>query len=148
MIRQTGGVAVGEISTRSRFFSRASLSASYGGRIPICCPSSSITRISRARMRSLVRIKRLSIRSSVHRSNRKGIENYSTEPQHAGGSLSSQDHLLALTTAPVGRKIAPPFSSSLPQVNQCFHIRTQGRSKVDEGQSRPGNNHSPITTLG
>ena len=57
---------MGEISTRSRFFSRAILSASNGGMIPIWLPSSSITRISRARMRSLVRIKRLSIQSSVH----------------------------------------------------------------------------------
>src|SRR5215813_708529 len=64
MMRQTGGFAVGEISTRSRFFSRAILSASKGGMIPICWPSSSITRISRARMRSFVRIKRLSIQSS------------------------------------------------------------------------------------
>ena len=44
---------------------RAILSASNGGKMPICPPSSSITRISRARMRSLVRIKRLSIQSSV-----------------------------------------------------------------------------------
>src|ERR1044071_9480149 len=61
MMRHTGGFAVGEISTRSRFFARAIFSASNGGRIPICWPSSSITRISRARIRSLVRIKRLSI---------------------------------------------------------------------------------------
>ncbi len=33
--------------------------------MPICWPSSSMTRISRARMRSFVRIKRLSIRPSV-----------------------------------------------------------------------------------
>ena len=66
MMRQTGGCAVGETSTRSRFFSRAIFSASNGGRIPICWPSSPITRISRARMRSLMRIKRLSIQSSVH----------------------------------------------------------------------------------
>ena len=52
---------MGEISTRSRFFSLAILSASKGGMIPICLPSSSITRISRARMRSLVRINFLSM---------------------------------------------------------------------------------------
>jgi hypothetical protein len=56
---------VGEISTRSRFLVRANLSASNGGITPICSPSSPITRISRARMRSLVRIKRLSIQSSA-----------------------------------------------------------------------------------
>src|SRR5947208_2218944 len=65
MMRQTGGCAVGEISTRSRFFSRAILSASKGGMMPICSPSSPITRISRARIRSFVRIKRLSIQTSV-----------------------------------------------------------------------------------
>ena len=63
MMRQTGGCAVGEISTRSRFFSRAILSASNGGMMPICSPSSPITRISRARIRSFVRIKRLSIQN-------------------------------------------------------------------------------------
>src|SRR4029078_1312129 len=76
MMRHTGGCAVGEISTRSRFLSRAILSASKGGRIPTCLPSSSITRISRARIRSFVRIKRLSIQTSVH-VQRHGIKKYS-----------------------------------------------------------------------
>src|SRR6266850_2938113 len=64
MMRQTGGLAVGDISTRSRPFSRAFLSASNGGRTPTCLPSSSMTRTSLARMRSFMRIKRLSMRSS------------------------------------------------------------------------------------
>jgi|ERR1019366_5501114 hypothetical protein len=64
MMRQTGGCAVGETSTKSRVFSRAILSASKGVMMPNWFPSSSITRTSRTRMRSLVRIKRLSIRPS------------------------------------------------------------------------------------
>jgi len=56
-MRQTGGTALGETSTRSRPRSRAILSASKGGRMPSCSPFSSITRISRARIRSLMRIK-------------------------------------------------------------------------------------------
>src|SRR5829696_2771729 len=55
MIRQTGGTAVGEISTRSRPFCFAMVSACGGGMIPSCCPVSSMTRISRTRMRSLTR---------------------------------------------------------------------------------------------
>src|SRR5688500_5744680 len=55
MIRQTGGTAVGEISTRSSPFCFAMISACGGGMMPSCCPVSSITRISRTRMRSLVR---------------------------------------------------------------------------------------------
>ena len=38
MMRHTGGCAVGEISTRSRFFSRAFLIASYGGMMPKLLP--------------------------------------------------------------------------------------------------------------
>src|SRR5580658_8082685 len=56
MILQTGGWAVGAISTKSNACSRAFFSASYGGMIPSCSPSSPITRISRARMRSLMRV--------------------------------------------------------------------------------------------
>src|SRR5687767_6805469 len=55
MIRQTGGTAVGEISTRSSPFCFAMISACGGGMMPSCCPVSSITRISRTRIRSLVR---------------------------------------------------------------------------------------------
>src|SRR6188768_2649597 len=55
MIRQTGGTAVGEISTRSSPFCLAIVSACGGGMIPSCCPVSSMTRISRTRMRSLTR---------------------------------------------------------------------------------------------
>ena len=38
MIRQTGGTAVGEISTRSSAFPRAIASACGGGMMPNCCP--------------------------------------------------------------------------------------------------------------
>src|SRR5262252_1687071 len=55
MMRQTGGIAVGEISTRSSPFALAMASAWGGGMIPSCSPVSSITRISRTRMRSLTR---------------------------------------------------------------------------------------------
>src|SRR5579863_4072755 len=61
-MRQTGGTAVGETSTRSRPRSRAIFNASKGGRIPSCSPFSSITRISRARIRSLMRINDLAAR--------------------------------------------------------------------------------------
>ena len=54
-MRQTGGTAVGEISTRSRPLVRARAKACGGGMMPSCCPVSSMTRISRTRMRSLVR---------------------------------------------------------------------------------------------
>src|ERR1039457_1380795 len=63
MMRQTGGCAVGETSTKSSPFSLAILSASSGVMMPSCSLWSSITRTSRTRIRSLVRIKRLSIRS-------------------------------------------------------------------------------------
>src|ERR1700735_481804 len=56
-MRQTGGMALGETSTRSRPRSRAIFNASNGGRMPICSPFSSITRISRARILSLMRMK-------------------------------------------------------------------------------------------
>src|SRR5688572_18591422 len=55
MMRQTGGTAVGEISTRSSPFCLAMASACGGGMMPSCAPVSSITRISRTRMRSLTR---------------------------------------------------------------------------------------------
>jgi len=42
--------------------------------MPICWPSSPITRTSRARMRSLMRIKRLSIQSSCHFPGRVGCK--------------------------------------------------------------------------
>src|SRR5580704_6235406 len=90
MMRHTGGTAVGEISTRSRFFSRAILSASKGGITPICSPSSPITRISRARIRSFVRIKRLSIQSSVSYSATE-IKNYNTQrSREVYGTLHSK----------------------------------------------------------
>ena len=38
MIRQTGGTAVGEISTRSSPFCLAMASAAGGGMMPSCCP--------------------------------------------------------------------------------------------------------------
>src|SRR5438093_5397900 len=55
MMRQTGGTAVGEISTRSSPFCFAMTSAWGGGMMPSCWPLSSITRISRTRIRSLTR---------------------------------------------------------------------------------------------
>src|ERR1035441_6944622 len=64
-MRQTGGTALGDISTRSSERSRAILRASKGGMIPSCSPFSSITRISRARIRSLVRMKDLAERLSI-----------------------------------------------------------------------------------
>src|SRR5207237_6750387 len=54
MIRQTGGVAVAAISTRSRPFSSAIIRACAGGMMPSWAPSSSMTRTSLARMRSLI----------------------------------------------------------------------------------------------
>src|SRR5438552_4180244 len=57
MIRQTGGTAVGEISTRSSPFCFAMASACGGGMMPSCSPVSSMTRISRTRIRSLTRVR-------------------------------------------------------------------------------------------
>jgi len=62
VILQTGGSAVGEISTRSRPFSRAIRTASYGCMTPSWPPSSSITRTSRARIRSFTRVRSLCCR--------------------------------------------------------------------------------------
>src|SRR5262245_26973057 len=62
-MRHTGGTALGEISTRSSPASRAILIASYVGRTPTCEPSAPITRTSRARIRSFMRINLLSIRN-------------------------------------------------------------------------------------
>src|ERR1700722_19508300 len=64
-MRQTGGTALGEISTRSKERSRAIFRASKGGMTPSCSPFSSMTRISRARIRSLVRMKDLAERLSI-----------------------------------------------------------------------------------
>src|SRR5277367_5998944 len=64
-MRQTGGTAVGETSTRSRPRSRAIFRASNGGRMPSCSPASSITRTSRARILSLMRINCLAERLSM-----------------------------------------------------------------------------------
>src|ERR1700758_3201231 len=55
-MRHTGGTAFGETSTRSRPRSRAILSASNGCMMPSCSPWSSMTRTSRARILSLVRM--------------------------------------------------------------------------------------------
>ena len=65
-------VAFGEISTRSRPFCRANRSAWGGGMMPNCCPASSITRISRTRIRSLIR-RRSSRRVGRERSKAIGI---------------------------------------------------------------------------
>ena len=64
-MRQTGGTALGEISTRSSMRSRAIFRASKGGMMPGCSPFSSMTRISRARIRSLVRMKDFAERLSI-----------------------------------------------------------------------------------
>src|SRR5688572_9004040 len=61
MIRQTGGFAVGAISTRSRLASRAFCSASAIGTTPSGSPSSPISRTSFHRIWSLIRIDFLSI---------------------------------------------------------------------------------------
>ena len=66
MIRQTGGVAVAAISTRSSPFSSAIIRAWEGGMMPSWEPSSSMTRTSFARMRSLMRTVRWSI-GHLHR---------------------------------------------------------------------------------
>src|SRR5438132_2995309 len=58
MSLQTGGVALGDTSTISRFRSRAISSARPGGITPIISPFSSIKRTSRARMRSFTRVSR------------------------------------------------------------------------------------------
>src|SRR5215471_4599731 len=49
-MRQTGGVAVGAISTRSTPLARAMFKASPSERIPSCLPSTPMTRTSRARI--------------------------------------------------------------------------------------------------
>src|SRR5918992_4180165 len=56
MSRQTGGIAFGATSTRSSPRSRAIWSASNVGMTPTCSPFSSISRTSRIRMRSLMRV--------------------------------------------------------------------------------------------
>src|SRR5438132_10443621 len=58
MSLQTGGVALGDTSTISRFLSRAISSARPGGITQIISPFSSIKRTSRARMRSFTRVSR------------------------------------------------------------------------------------------
>src|SRR5579872_922736 len=73
MMRHTGGVAVAAISTRSSPFCRAMASACGGGMMPSCVPSSSITRTSRTRMRSLTRV----------RSSRRGPRSKAIEPPRA-----------------------------------------------------------------
>ena len=60
-----GGTAFGETSTRSSPRSRAIFKASKGVRMPSCSPASSITRTSRARILSLMRINCLAERLSM-----------------------------------------------------------------------------------
>src|SRR5688572_29117406 len=55
MMRQTGGIALGETSTRSSPFSSARRSASCVGSTPSWLPSSPTTRTSGTRMRRLTR---------------------------------------------------------------------------------------------
>src|SRR6516162_9667982 len=61
MIRQTGGLAVGAISTRSRAASRAFCRASAMGTTPIASPSAPMRRTSFQRICSLTRMLFLSI---------------------------------------------------------------------------------------
>jgi hypothetical protein len=56
MILQTGGLAFGEISTRSRLWSPANSRASSSFIIPACWPSAAMTRISLAVMVPLRRV--------------------------------------------------------------------------------------------
>ena len=56
MILATGGLAPGDISTRSRFMSLALLKASLSDMIPSCSPSGPIIRSSLARIAPLIRI--------------------------------------------------------------------------------------------
>src|SRR5687768_9876347 len=77
MIRQTGGVAVAAISTRSSPLPRAMVSACCGGMIPSCSPVSSITRISRTLMRSLTRT----------RSSRRGLRSKAIKPPLRGDQV-------------------------------------------------------------
>ena len=96
MMRQTGGTAVGEISTRSSPFCLAIASACGGGMMPSCAPVSSITRISRTRMRSLTRT----------RSSRRGLLSKAIRPPTLT-SLHSVDaglELLALARDFVARR--------------------------------------------
>ena len=55
-MRQTGGLASGETSTKSSSFSSAKLSASAIGKTPNCSPSSSMTRTSGTLISSLMRV--------------------------------------------------------------------------------------------
>src|SRR6266540_885448 len=102
MMRQTGGCAVEETSTRSRAFSLAILIASNGVMMPSCSPWSSITRTSRTRMRSLVRIKRLSIRPS------EGVE--------SDRSIARKEAGLAWSEAPP--EAGPPLPSVGKQIRE------------------------------
>ena len=80
--------------------------------MPICWPSSPITRISRARTRSFVRIKRLSIQTSVY-FQRRGMKNYSMAPEPPTEPANSQLHINSLE---VNRLMLEESSSQYPQV--------------------------------
>ena len=122
MIRQTGGTAVGEISTRSSPFCRAMASACGGGMMPSCCPVSSMTRISRTRIRSLVRT-----RSSRRGERSKAIQSSSASVGHyrcdAHGCVRPIE---AATTGPYARMPAPGTSSDA----QSRRTRQRPRSEV------------------
>src|SRR5260370_10804949 len=59
MILQTGGLAMGDTSTRSRPYSAALARATSRGRTPSCSPSGPMTLSSRARIRRFVRASRM-----------------------------------------------------------------------------------------
>src|SRR5208282_709835 len=135
MMRQTGGCAVGEISTRSRFLSRAIFSASKGGITPICSPSSPITRTSRARMRSFMRIKRLSIPSSVCLSYRlnltgKMLTKYSMVLPRVplAHVLASCPHLSKAASIAGLHPVVPPSFVRGPPIPHCPEVLAMRRS--------------------
>src|SRR5258706_4950155 len=122
MIRQSGGTAVGEISTRSSPFVLAIASACGGAMIPSCFPSSSMTRISRTRMRSLTRV----------RSSRRGPDlSKAIKPpvtrRHRSCALRTCEAQLKLrpTQLRSATKVAPYFSCALFFLLHFFYCRRQ-----------------------
>src|SRR5881628_1864854 len=111
MILQTGGLAVGEISTRSRSFSRARSCACCRGTTPTCLPSWSMSRTSAARIMSLI----LDCGSAGLRSNRDPLRGGKIRdssccraPEFTDKDLQSQG---------AGRDLPPGFSDELIQAH-------------------------------
>src|ERR1051326_4744812 len=140
MMRQTGGCAVGEISTRSRFFSRAILRASNGGIMPICWPSSPITRISRARIRSLIRIKRLSIQPSRKAKKLSDYSMWTSGNRAIGGAFSRVDSL-SIASLLLQLLFTTELSLQLFAAHEFCpvkRIREQRKEKQSRDQRHPG----------